>query len=357
MEIWASTSQRRHTALVGVVAVGLLALLYPIVVLLSGREGTYYLHVTILVLLYAGTAVGLNLPIKMGYLPVGQAAFMAIGAYTSALATRSLGVPIPVGFVLASLSAGLVALAFGRVVLRLRGTYFVLGTFAFGEVVRLIAVSQQSVLGGAEGISGLPTLTYAPGILAFTPRQTREILFYYCALLLVVVACTVVWVTYRSSVGHILDALRMDLRLAESQGLNTVAFRLYAFVVSAMLAGPAGAMLVHYLAFVNPQMFTSVASVNLLMMNVIGGSSSMLGPLVGALLIAPLPEVLRGADAVVAQILYGGLIVAVMLAWPTGIVGALQAVLHRARWRRASRPGEPRLTGETVAGESATPGS
>lgn len=316
----------------------LVLIIVPISMMMNLSQTPYYLHIAVLTLISASVATSLNLPIRTGYWPVGQAAFMAVGAYTSALLTTRVGLSLPIGLLAAGVMSGMLAWLFGRVTLRLVGTYFILATFAMGEVVRLTILNQGSVLGGSGGISGLTSMDYLSGAFGFTSAATRILSFYYVALLLLVITVVTVIVIYRSSVGRTFDAMRFNLKLAQAQGVNTVRYRIFAFTVSGVIAGFAGALLAHYIQLATPDMFTYVLSVDVVMMNIVGGTHRVLGPLLGAMLIAPLPELLRGVGTSYTQIGYGAVIIVIMLLWPGGLLQLwenLVGIVRRSMSRRS----------------------
>ncbi len=311
--------------LVGAVVLLLLAL--PVFV-----SQVFYLHLLLLILLNAGLALSVNLPARTGYWSIGHAAFIGIGAYTSALATTRLGLPLPLALLLAAAASGVVATAVGRVVLRLRGVYFILVTFSLGEVVRLTFVNQRDTFGGSGGIKGLPTFSLE-GVFGLTGQAATIVAFYYVALLVLLVEVALLWAIYRSTIGQALDAIRADSRLAESQGLDTLSYKVFALGLGGVMAGLGGALLVHYLQLVTPPMFNFERSLDLVVMNIVGGAGSMGGALIGALFITPLPELLRAAHAY-ERVLYGVVLIAVILALPGGLWG----LVERA-WRRTRRRG------------------
>jgi branched-chain amino acid transport system permease protein len=306
----------------------------PVLLLFASSQAPYLLHIAILTLTYAIVATSMNMPIRTGYWPVGQAAFMAAGGYTSAVLTTKLDVSLPVGIAAGAVIGGLLAFVFGRVTLRLAGTYFVLATFAFGEIVRLFIVNEPNVLGGASGITGLPTMDLFAGAWNFTATATELLSYYYVALSLLIITVIVVLMIYRSSVGSTFDIMRTNLRLAQAQGLDSVRYRVFAFTGAGVFAGLGGALLAHYLHLASPLIFTYVVSVDLLMMNIIGGTRMVAGPLLGAAIIAPLPELLRGVGTATAQIAYGAVIILVILALPGGLL-SLRSVIRKSRATRA----------------------
>lgn len=313
-------------ALIVALAVG------PVLLMFGSAQAPYIVHILILTLISAIVATSMNMPIRTGYWPVGQAAFMAAGGYTSAILTTRLELPLGVGFLAGAVAGGVLAYLFGRVTLRLAGTYFVLATFAFGEIVRLAIVNEPHLLGGASGITGLPTMDLLPGWLGFSRAATQLLTYYFVALLLLIVTVVFVVLVYRSSVGSTFDAMRTNLRLTQAQGLDSVTYRVFAFTAAGFFAGLGGALMAHYLHLASPLIFTYILSVDVLLMNVVGGTKRIAGPLIGAALIAPLPELLRGVGAAAAQIGYGAVIIVVMLVLPGGIISLWQSI-RRGRKR------------------------
>lgn len=313
-------------------------LIGPVLLMLGSRQAPYVVHIAVLTLIMAIVAMSMNMPIRTGYWPVGQSAFMAAGGYTSAILTTAVGLPLVVGFVAGAICGGILAYVFGRITLRLAGTYFVLATFAFGEIVRLTIINEPNVLGGASGITGLPTMNLLEGWLGFSRSATQLLTYYYVALALLIVTVLLVAFVYRSSVGAAFDAMRTNLRLAQAQGQDSVKYRVFAFTTAGVFAGLGGALLTHYMHIASPLIFTYIISIDVLLMNVIGGTRSIAGPLIGAAIIAPLPELLRGVGAAPAQIGYGAAIILVMLLLPGGLVSLWPKI---RRWRsRRTRPRE-----------------
>lgn len=265
-------------------------------------------------LINAVMALGLNVILKTGQVSMAHAGFMAIGAYTSAQLTAMLGVPFLVGFVAAGLGAALVALAIGRVILRLKGVYFLLFTFALNEFLYLLSKNVDPLTGGNTGIAGIqpPTLPFVAD-----PLRSKSA-FYYLALVLVVLAVAFVAALYRSPFGRAMDAVRKSELLAGATGYNPMRVKVIAFSIGCLLAGLGGSLYAHFLLYIAPFSFTFWESVNFLLMNTIGSSTSLAGPIVGAMILTPLPELLR-AYVAWQQVLYGLTFMAFMRFLPDGV--------------------------------------
>ena len=196
---------------------------------------------------------------------------MGLGAYASALLSLRLHLPVAAAFAGSGLLVALLALLLGPVMLRIKGVYFVLMTFALGEVINLMFQAWVGVFGGNNGLFGIPKLTL------FGIRMT-DIRFYYLAGLgLAGVTFLAVRTLFRSEAGAILLALDEDEQLARSLGVDALRWRIAVFVLSAMFAALAGSLYAHYLGFISPEAFSFWTVVNVVVINVIGGVASPVG--------------------------------------------------------------------------------
>lgn len=262
----------------------------------------------------------LSMGLLLGYLGqinLGQAAFVALAAYVSTLLRARLGisfwlaVPVTLAVVVA------VAVAVGLITFRLRGPYFVLVMLGFGEVVRLVIANWQDVTGGMVGIRGIA----APEPILGLHFGTR-LGFYY--LVLATVATTVLGLfgLVRSRFGRVLVAIREDEVLAEFTGAPIMRSKVTALAISAFVAGLGGLLIGPFLSVLSPNQFSVFASVDMIVMVVVGGTGTLAGPLLGAVFLTYVPESFGFArDA--RPILMGGLLVAVTLFVPGGLLGAL----------------------------------
>jgi len=262
-------------------------------------------------------AVSLNVVNGLtGQFSIGHAAFMAVGAYTAALITTGvqdlqiLGLPagasdqvIFLGALVAGMAtASLAGLLVGIPSLRLRGDYLAIVTLGFGEIIRVV-IENTRVLGQATGISGLPAYTNVVwagmGVVATVVMARRLLL---------------------STQGRALLAIREDEVAAEAMGVDTVGWKVRAFVISAAFAGLAGALLVHKIQLVTPRMFTFVKSMEVVVMVVLGGMGSITGSIVAATVLTVALEWLRGLDQY-RMVIFSMLLIVLMLTRPTGIFG------------------------------------
>lgn len=284
----------------------------------------FYLHLANLALLNAIFAMSLGLIAAVGQLSLGHAAFAAIGAYLSALGAMQLKIPPILGIVLAGLVTGLLAAALGRVILRLRGVYFVLVTFLVGQVCTLVALNWESVTRGANGLVGIPP------IRVFDQALGSRAYFYYAALTAFVIVFVFIWALMRSQYGRAFRSIAENIQLAESSGIDTSRYQVIAFALGSGIAGAAGAAMAHYIRYISPDTFTFHDSVAYITMLVVGGRQTLVGGVLGAAFLTPLPELLRGLEGV-QHIIYGAILLGVLLFLPGGLASIGKRVLRRKK--------------------------
>lgn len=260
-----------------------------------------------------------------GQFSLGHAGFMAIGAYVAGFLSLNWS-PFPeslafLNFVLFSILGGGLAAVFGFLVgqpsLRLKGDYLAIVTLGFGEIIR-VALLNMDFLGGARGLSGIPSLPEGLGLTRFM----SQFLFggLWC-----VICFFVLWRIIHSSHGRAMTSVREDEIAAEAMGVNTTAMKVRAFVIAAFFAGVAGAMSAHYVRYINPGSFGFLKSVDAVIMVVLGGMGSMTGAIVAAVFITVLPELLRelqqwtGVD--LRMVIYALSLILVMILRPKGLFG------------------------------------
>ena len=239
---------------------------------------------------------------------------MGMGAYASVIATTQWHAPFLLSVALGVAVAAAVAFLLGAVILRLQGVYFVLVTFCFGELFRLFLLEGGSYTGGANGIANIPPASILG--LAFDTKTSFYVLAAVCAFASIALLIAL----FRTPQGTALDAVGDNQELAEASGIGIQRTQMFAFVLGSAMAGFAGALLAHYLGFVSPESFNQHISVAAIVMLVIGGRSSVLGPILGALIMTPLPELFRSAIET-QNILYGITLILVLKFLPGGLVG------------------------------------
>lgn len=258
-------------------------------------------------------ALSIYLTLACGLLTVANAAFMGIGAYTAALLTLNAGAPFALALLAGALLAAAAALVIGRPTLRLSGVYLAMATLAFGEVVRVLNLNAENLTGGALGLNGIPQLTGA-----------------WHVLVAVIATLYVFLCLARSRFGRVVAAVRQDEIASELLGVDVRAYKLACFVVGAAVAGLAGALNAHFTFFIGPNEFGFERGVEILAMGVLGGVSSPLGAVLGAVLITLLPEALRGLGHY-RPLINGVILIAIILYSPNGVWDLFRSALRRVR--------------------------
>ena len=259
--------------------------------------------------------------LRMNLLTFATPAFMAIGGYTVAIAGTY---DITNAFLLtgaAFLLPALVAVPLGALVLRLRGTYFVLVTFVLSQIMQLLLFETPSLTGGSNGIAGVPPVT----LLGAELISNRQVLLFACGLTLLATLITAALTRYFRQ--HF-AAIEENEILAESLGLVVWRYKALGFVVSSGIAGLAGYSLVNRLLTAHPSSFDSITAVDFIAYTIVGGRASILGPIVGSAVLVYATN-LFGTHGQYAQGLYGILILVVILAARGGIVGTVGTLLRR----------------------------
>jgi branched-chain amino acid transport system permease protein len=317
----APAAQRHWRGLAATLALLVLAVL-P---LLTAER--FIITVAVTVFIAAIAACSLHLIIRIGHVSLGHAAFMGVGAYVSAYATMKLGLPFPLALAAAFAAPAALALLIGPLVLRLTGKYFVLVTFLFGEIIRLIFVEWISVTGGSNGIFGVP----APAPLFVDPAA-----YYFLALGFSVVIIGFIARLLNSEFGRAMDAIRESERLARCSGVPVLKIKVTVFALGCGIVGIAGALQGHFVRYIDPTSFSTIQSLNLVVMNVIGGMHTLIGPIIGTLFLTVLPEFLR-SYVELQRVFFGIIIIIVMAFFPGGIVEIGARGLARLRQRANAR--------------------
>ena len=309
----------------GLVAVVAAAALAPLFL------SAYVVHLMVLVLFFAFLGVAWNvLGGYAGQFSFGHAAFFGIGAYTSTLLLVRLGVSPWAGFLAGAALAAAFGCFAGYLSFRygLRGPYFALVTLAFAEMLRLVALNWMAI-GGPMGILiPLPRVGEAFWRLQFPDKLP----YYYLMLALLGAALGLNRLVERARLGHVLAAIRENEEAAEASGVDTLRAKLQAMALSASLTALGGTFYAQYFSFIDPTLaFGPAVSVEILLRPIVGGPGTLLGPVLGSLVLTPLSELtrsfIRGRPGVDVMV-YGAVLVVVVTFLPGGLVGA---------WRRIRR--------------------
>ncbi len=302
------------------------AVIVAALVLLPWVLKPYGVYLLSLWAVFAIAAVGLNLTLGYaGQISLAQAAFVGIGAYTTALMTTH-GWPFVVALIAAALLAFAVGWLLGYPALRVRGHYLAFVTLAFGTLAFLVFRNEEWLTGGIAGINRIPR----PNILGLS--TTPPIAFYYLCLAALGIVLLLLAGLLRSPWGRAFRALRENPVRAQSLGIDTRTYTLLAFAIGSALGGVAGAFYAPLVQFVDPASFSLSLSFNLLLMVVVGGMGFFFGPLLGAVVAVLLPEWLRFTQGYYL-VLYAVFVMTLMALYPAGLWG----LLERLRPKSATR--------------------
>ena len=313
-------------------------LVVPLVILPVFTTNVVTLSIFISSGIWAIAVMGFALILRTGQFSMGQAAFMALGGYASAILTVKLAMPFWPSFLLAGIVSGIIALLIGMVVLRVGGIYFSIITLALGEIVRILALQMEDITRGARGIipPAPPPIVLGGFEISFAASIVP---YYYFMVFLVAITALVFWQIGRSRLGGTFSSMAANPILAEHQGIHLMKYRVIAFTVAGVFTGLAGAYYAHFLSIITPLMFGLWQSIQIMMMSIVGGISSIVGgPLVGAVVLYALGIYLSRLQIYGIQpLLFGGAVVLVLLFLPkgTGLVD-----LWGKFWRKAFREPE-----------------
>lgn len=290
----------------------------------------YYLQIASFIMINIILAISIYITLSSGQLSLGSAGFMGIGAYTSALLTIHFELPIIIGIIAGTLIAGLFGIFIGIPALRLSGVYLAIATLGFGEVMRVILVNWDSVTLGSIGLSGIPhmgrellrlfkDMGFDPEMLGLKNNQ-----FIYLLVLIILLVINIVIISFfirqnKSRIGRAFAAIKMDEKAAEAMGLNITYYKVLSFTQGALLAGFAGALYAHVLAYISPADFAYHRAIEILIFSIFGGSEVIWGAIFGATFMTVLPEALRFISEY-RYMIYGAILVLLMAFRPQGII-------------------------------------
>ena len=289
----------------------------------------YYQQIAMFIIINAILGISIYLTLSTGQLSLGNAGFMSIGAYTSALLTIKAGFPIFLSIPIGGIASCLMATVIGVPTTRLQGIYLAIATLGFGEVVRVIILNLK-ITNGALGLSGIPSIGVSigkqlsamglgNGAFGLSLQQLSN---FSVIIMLLLVLVFFVFFTIRlsnSRIGRAFAAIKADDHAAEVSGINTTAYKLLAFFLGAFVAGIAGGLAAHITFYIGPKDFAYHRAVEILLFAVFGGSNVVWGPLLGSVILTSLPEVLRSA-AVYREMIYGAILVTMMIFRPQGLL-------------------------------------
>lgn len=282
----------------------------------------YVMDVAIRIGLAAIVAIGLNLLMGFaGQVSIGHAAFVALGAYGSAIFTSRFGLPALVALPLSAAVVGLLAWLIAKPILRLKGHSLTMATLGLGIIVNMVLVNEVGWTGGPDGM--------AVGPLELAQRPLDGALAWYGVVaLLLVIAIALSLNLFASPAGRALRALHGSETAAAVMGVDVAGFKARVFVLSAVFASVAGSLTAHYSGFITPGLAGFMPSVELTTMVVVGGMASTYGVVFGAFLLVSLPQLLGGFEGY-EMVLFGLILMLTTIFMPRGIVPTIAAKLQR----------------------------
>ncbi len=264
---------------------------------------------------------------------------MGVDAYASALISKELAVPVPLSMLVGAATAALLAFLLSFPLFRMKGFYFLIGSFAAGEIIRLIWkwTDLTWLFGGPKGIKLIPPF---PNIDALSIDFYDPVNYYYLCLIVVAVSLIVLYRVERSRIGLTFHAIHWQDKLAESVGVDTFRYRRLAFVISSFFAGLAGALYAHYIGAVAPNRFDVEEMVYVVIWAIVGGTATFYGPIVGVVVLTVLNEVVLRALGVdqMRPMFYGVILILFILFLPNGLeslVPTIKSWFARRKDKRA----------------------
>lgn len=252
---------------------------------------------------------------------------MGVGAYASALYTKEFGVWVPVSMGLGAVTAALIAVALSFPLFRMKGFYFLIGSFAAGEIIRLLWKRFRDPFGGPKGIKGIdPMPDFSIGIYDFDFFE--PVSYYYFTGVIVLICLWILWRIERSPVGLTFHAVHWQDKLAESCGVNLRAYRTLAFAIASGFAGLGGAMMAHYVGTINPNSFDVDLMVFVLTWAIVGGTGTFYGPILGCVVLTVLNEIVlreMGFEQM-RPLIYGLIMILSILFMPKGLESVVQRI-------------------------------
>ncbi|HUH66990.1 MAG TPA: branched-chain amino acid ABC transporter permease [Syntrophales bacterium] len=308
-------ASEKKLSLPAIAVVALAAAVFPFV------SSTYQTNIMTTALMYVVLGLGLNIVVgQAGLLNLGYVAFYAAGAYTYALLYYHFGVGFWLALPLGALAATILGILLALPVLRLQGDYLAIVTLGFGEITRIVLENWNEFSFGPSGISGIPR----PGLFGMElSMQDAQVYLYFLMIGLCIVTMFVVNRLQDSRIGRALLALREDEIACQAMGIDKTKVKMTAFALGSTWAGLVGVFFAAKTTFVNPASFTFLESAMILSIVVLGGTGSIIGIVIGALVLILLPEYLR-AFSDYRMILFGIIMVIMMVFRPQGIVAGVR---------------------------------
>jgi len=289
----------------------------------------YWVRVITTIFMYAVIAQGMNLMSGyMGYLPFGNAMFFGIGAYVTAIG-MSKGLPFLLVVPLAAITAILFSIILGLPVLRLRGHYFAIATIGMSGAILSVVQNATEITGGAMGTT-LPIIDKAPGVVYNY--------FYLAMLALMVITSLCLHFVIKSKLGFGIRSIKANEDAANSMGINTTYHKVVAWAISALFTSIAGALYAYWMSFIGPdEVFDVMIAVNTIVIMLIGGAGSILGPIIGAFIVELFAEVAWSAFLEYHLAVLGIIIIIIVIFVPKGMMGSISDFTKNRKLRAGKK--------------------
>lgn len=293
-----------------------IAIMLLLLLLLPTFMSSYYVHFLILLFIYMCLAESWDIMGGFcGQVSFGHAAFFGTGAYIASLFHVYLNFPVVFAIFLGGLVSSFLALMIAYPFLKLKGPAFAIGTLGFAEFMKILVLNEEEYTHGAAGFEN-PVATYLS-----IPKYS----WYLIALIILLTTIFVSYKISKSKFGLALFSIKEDLEAAEALGINSMKYMILAFTISAFFAGAIGGLYAFYMTYIEPySVFSSTISVGCVTMSVLGGSGTIIGPLLGAFIIQLLNEFLKSFLAQTYLIINGAILILVVLIMPEGIVNGIK---------------------------------
>lgn len=298
----------------GIVLLAAALIVLPHLLSLSQQEILVFLVINVLLV------TSYRLLTLTGEWSLAHVVIMGVGAYGSALVSKQLAWPVPLSMLVGAAMAALVAFLLSFPLFRMKGFYFLIGSFAAGEIIRLLWKWSELtwLFGGPKGIKLIPPL---PNIDALSIDFYSPVNYFYFCLIVVAISLVILYRVERSRIGLTFHAIHWQDKLAESVGVDTFRYRTLAFAVSSFFAGLAGALYAHYVGTVNPNRFSVEEMTYVLIWAIVGGTATFYGPILGVVTLTILNEVVLRALGVdqMRPMFYGVILILFILFLPNGL--------------------------------------
>ena len=307
------------------IGLGILFAVAPLIVGRTVNKSNYVIDIMVRILFYVIFATSLNtINGYSGQFNIGHAGFMLIGSYTGAILATKLGMGgawywavIPIAGIFTAIVGLLVSLP----TLKLKGIYLAIVTLGFSEIVRIVALNWTAVTNGALGVKNIPKLW-----LFGLKKTSSPMVMYYIAFFFVILCLYCTYKVINSRIGRAWMSIREDATASMSLGVEARKYKAINFMYGAFWAGIGGALMAVYYRFISSDMFVTDEGFNVLAMVIVGGQGTLIGPILGAIIVNAITEVFRFASEY-RLVVYGLLIIVMMWIRPQGLAGASNSIL------------------------------